>query len=34
MQNYTMIGLFIAYNARLPKDEKELADFYKNLLKV
>ena len=29
-----MLGLFIAYNARMPKDEKELTDFYKNILKV
>lgn len=29
MKNYSMLGLFISYNARLPKDDKELAEFYK-----
>lgn len=34
MKNYSMLGVFIAYNARLPKDEKELTDFYKNFINV
>ena len=33
MKNYSMLGLFLAYNARLPKDEKELTDFYKNFIR-
>ena len=32
MKNYTMLGAFIAYNARMPKDEKELTDFYKKFI--
>ena len=34
MKNYSMLGVFIAYNARLPRDDQELTDFYKNFLKV
>lgn len=32
MKNYSMLGVFIAYNARLPKDDQELKDFYKKII--
>lgn len=32
MKNYSMMGLFLAYNARLPKNDAELTDFYKKFI--